>query len=93
MVSAPQWGGHYEKGLFEFIQATTQAKARDPDHQRYLRELKRDAWSIELCSQWFGILAAAREDGKQEVAEYLLNQFIDQMKERFGYYEAQKRDI
>ncbi len=67
--------------------------AKDPGHKRYVRQQKRDAQSLEMCSQWFGILAAARKDGKQEVAEYLLSQFIDQMKKRFGYESARKRQI
>jgi transcriptional regulator with XRE-family HTH domain len=83
----------YYKSLFEHIQATAQAMAKDQGRKRYLRHQKRDAQSLELCSQWFGILAAARKDGKQEVAEYLFGQFIDQMKKRFGYESARKRDI
>ena len=95
MMADSSWGpdSPYYKSLFEHIQATAQAMAKDPDHKRYLRHQKRDAQSLELCSQWFGILAAARKDGKQEVAEYLLSQFIDQMKKRFGYDSARKRDM
>jgi hypothetical protein len=95
MINDGSWGPdtHYDKGIFELMQATAQAMAKDPGRKRYLRQQKRDAQSLEMCSQWFGILAAARKDGKQEVAEYLFGQFIDQMKKRFGYDSAQKRDI
>ena len=95
MIADSSWGpdSPYGKSLFEHIQATAQAMAKDPDRRRYLRHQKRDAQSLEMCSQWFGILAAARKDGKQEVAEYLFGQFIDQMKKRFGYDSARKRDM
>jgi DNA-binding XRE family transcriptional regulator len=96
MINDGSWGpgdNRYNKGLFEHVRATAQAMAKDPGHKRYLRQQKRDAQSLEMCSQWFGILAAARKDGKQEVAEYLLSQFIDQMKKRFGYESARKRQI
>jgi hypothetical protein len=79
----------YNREIFEMIQAM----AKNPDRQRYLRHKKRDVRSLELCGQWFGVLAAARKGGKQEVAEYLLGQFIDSMKRRFGYEPAQKRAI
>jgi len=101
MVCAPGWENakfdgsyddRYGRGTFEMVQAGKQI-AKDPARKRYLRQQKRDAQSLELCSQWFGILAAARKDGKQEVAEYLLSQFIDQMKKRFGYDSARKRDM
>jgi transcriptional regulator with XRE-family HTH domain len=70
MIADGSWGpdSPYYKSLFEHIQATARAMANDPDRKRYLRHRKRDAQSIEMCSQWFGILAAARKDGKQEVA-------------------------
>jgi transcriptional regulator with XRE-family HTH domain len=88
IVADPQWARRdqpYGKQFFETIQAHTTAKKR--------LDVDRDVWSLELCSEWFGVLAAARKAGKQEVAEYLLSQFIDQMKKRFGYDAKGKRRI
>jgi hypothetical protein len=102
MLAAPQYwpvnedGGQtpagWDKGLFDSIQAY-RAIAEDPDRQRYLQERNRDAYSINLCGEWFGVLAAARDKGEQDTAEYFLGRFIGEMKERFGYDPKAKRYI
>jgi DNA-binding XRE family transcriptional regulator len=91
MVADPTFSSRpYRRQFFETIQATFNAYA-----QRALKGHAddRDAWSIELCSEWFGVLAAARKAGQQEIAEYLLSRFIDQMKKRFGYDAKGKRRV
>jgi hypothetical protein len=80
----------YSRATFEIVQVSKAMTSKDRPYRR-LRNL--DAASIKMCSEWFGILAAARKDGKAGVAEYLLGQFLEKMKKRFGYDEKKNRPI
>jgi hypothetical protein len=75
---------HYNRSTFQHVRFAKEMARVKPSRKR-LRQEKLEARSRELCSEWFGILAMASKDGKQQVAEYLLGQFISDMKKRFGY--------
>jgi transcriptional regulator with XRE-family HTH domain len=80
----------YDRDAFAFVRAFPQPDSR-AGYLRGQRTRKREAYSAQLCSEWFGIMKAARKDGKAEIAEYLLGEFMKEMKERFGYDPAGKR--
>ena len=89
----PLWSTEGDKLSVKEIFEMVQAHAKSPDRKAYLQTKRIAARSEEMYSQWLGILAAARKAGKQEVAEYLLGQFLDQMKKRFGYDEKTGRKL
>ena len=38
-----------------------------------------------VCADWFPMYSAAAKAGKREIAEYLTTEFLEQMRERFGF--------
>jgi len=69
----------YTKELFEQIQSSKGRKSyylKDPEHHLIP--------GISIVSDWLSVHAKAEQDGREELATYLMCQFLDQLVERMG---------
>jgi transcriptional regulator with XRE-family HTH domain len=69
----------YAKELFEQIQSSKGRKSyylKDPEHHLIP--------AISIVSDWFSVYAKAEQAGREDLATYLMCQFLDQLVERMG---------